>query len=369
MPLLNLARATVRAIVRADATCVELLAVRDGEAEPRAAVAYPALSGAVAVGDSVVLNVTATTLRLGTGGVDFVVRNETHSLPETLGEPVGGEHIVKLRYTPLQHAVQAAEMDPRYAAIWKSATDLQQTPIVVASLHSQIAPVAAGVKVARPHARVAYIMTDAAALPLGFSRLVRDLKNAKLIDATLTAGQAFGGDYECVTLASALLAARFIARADVVIVCQGPGNAGTGTRFGFSGIEQGQNLDLVSHLQGTAIGVLRLSLAEKRPRHYGLSHHSITALGLLAHAPGVIAFPKRPKQVTPAEYDALRQQVAQSPIAARHTLETASGAPALALLAAQNVRVTSMNRPPAADPLFFHAAAAAGVLAVRHLTL
>ena len=57
-------------------------------------------------------------------------------------------------------------------------------------------------------------MTDAAALPLAFSRLVRELTAAELLDATITAGQAFGGDYECVTVASVLLAARWIAGAD-----------------------------------------------------------------------------------------------------------------------------------------------------------
>jgi hypothetical protein len=370
--VLNRVRATVTAIVRADAASVELSIVRDGEqgGGTRGAVAYPALTGAVAVGDRVVLNTTACDLKLGTGGLDFVIHNESRPLPKTVGD-ADGAHIMKLRYTPLQHAVAAAEMDPRHAPIWEAAATLMRTPVVVGNLHSQIAAAAAAVKAARPDARVAYVMTDGAALPIGFSRLVRDLKDAGLIDVTLTAGQAFGGDYECVTVASALLAARFIARGDVVLVCQGPGNAGTGTRFGFSGIEQGAHLDLAGRLWGTPIGVLRVSFADRRARHHGLSHHTVTALGLLAQAPALLAFPAAaaavPDGVSTADLAALRAAVDNSPLAALHEIVEADGAAGLALLAERSVSVTSMGRSPADDPIFFHAAAAAGALAAQHV--
>lgn len=357
--MLTRARGTVLAITRAEADAVELTVAVEGDPEPRTALAYPALSGPIAPGDSVVLNTTARDMKLGTGGLDFVIHNESRPLPETVGGTEG--HIVKLRYTPLQHAVEAVEMDPRHAGVWESAETLTNAPVIVGNLHSQIAPAAAGVKAARPNARIAYVMTDAAALPLGLSRLVRDLKSAGLLDATLTAGQAFGGDYECVTTASALLAARFVARADVILVCQGPGNAGTGTRYGFSGIEQGMLLDLAAHLGGVAIGILRLSEAEGRERHRGLSHHSITALGRLAVSPALLAFPSG----APA---ALREAVERSPIARRHRIEEADGGPGIALLAARGLRVSSMGRTPEDDPVFFHAAAAAGELASRHLT-
>lgn len=356
--MLTKARGKVLAITRAGADAVEITVALDGEETPRPALAYPALSGPVAVGDSVVLNTTARHLKLGTGGLDFVIHNESRPLPETVGGAEG--HIVKLRYTPLQHAVETVEMDPRYASVWERAEALPGTPVVVGNLHSQIAPAAAGVKAARPDARVAYVMTDAAALSLGLSRLVRDLKDAGLLDATLTAGQAFGGDYECVTSASALLAARHIARADAILVCQGPGNAGTGTRYGFSGIEQGMLLDLAGGLGGTAIAVLRLSLAEKRDRHHGLSHHSVTALGRIARSPALLAFPT-------SATAALREAVESSPLAGRHRIEDADSGPGMALLAARGVRVSSMGRAPQDDPIFFHAAAAAGALAARHI--
>ncbi len=366
--MLTKARAIVLAITSADANHVLLSVQAENEAEPRTALAYPSLTGPVHVGDMVVLNTTATTLKLGTGGVDFVIHNESRPLPDAAsGADEPDAHIVKLRYTPLQHAVAAVETNPAHAAVWERAQTLLQTPVVALGLHSQLAPAAAAVKAARPDARVAYVMTDAAALGIGFSALVRDLKAAGLLDATLTAGQAFGGDYECVTVASGLLAARWIARADVILVGQGPGNAGTGTRFGFSGIEQGPLLDMAGRLWGTPIAPLRLSLADKRARHAGLSHHSVTTLGLLAQSPALIAFPAENEDLPEATLAPLREAVENSPIARTHTIMEADGTPGMALLARLGVRVTSMGRAPDQDTVFFHAAAAAGALAASHI--
>ena len=53
----------------------------------------------------------------------------------------------------------------------------------------------------------------------------------------ISAGQSFGGDLEAVTVHSALLGAKHVVGADVTIVIQGPGNLGTGTGWGFSGVQ------------------------------------------------------------------------------------------------------------------------------------
>ena len=58
----------------------------------------------------------------------------------------------------------------------------------------------------------------------------------------------------------------------------GPGIAGTGTKYGFTGIEQGPILDAVKKLGGMPISIPRISFADKRDRHQGISHHSITVL-------------------------------------------------------------------------------------------
>lgn len=316
------------------------------EMETRRAVNYPALTGPAFAGDDVLLNTTAQALKLGTGGYDFVSANLSRPLPKNAGD--GRGHIIKGRYLPCQLAVLTLEEQEQHAHVWER--DLEAMPVLVGQLHSQIAPAAAGLHLAGRR-RVAYVMTDAAALPLAFSRLTRDLKAAGLVHVTLTCGQAFGGDFETVTLHSALLAAKHIAGCDALIVCQGPGNAGTGTKYGFSGIEQAQNLDIAKALGGATVAIARLSSADRRERHLGVSHHTRTALDL-AYSRCLVPLPEG---VDPSVVSALPPG---------HTVRFVPNAQAaLELLAARTVPVTSMGRTPAEDPLFFLAAAAAGLAA------
>ena len=98
----------------------------------------------------------------------------------------------------------------------------------VRPLHSMVGPVAAGAKRAGG-ARVVYVMTDGAALPGAFSRLVFDLRGAGLLDGWVTCGQAFGGELEAVTVWTGMLAAKEMLGADVIVVADGPGNLGTDT--------------------------------------------------------------------------------------------------------------------------------------------
>jgi Protein of unknown function (DUF3866) len=327
--------ARITAIERVDSQALWGRALIEGEAEVRRIIAYPRLTGPLAVGDLVWLNVTATALALGTGGVDFVMGSLTDKHadePETREE-----HIIKLRYTPLQHAVAVAEQGPD----WDDSATLAGLPVVACLLHSQVALVAAAVKAATPTKRIAYVMTDSAALPLGFSKLVAQLRALGLLDVTLTCGQAFGGERECVTLPSALLAARTAESADVVIVGPGPGNAGTGTRYGFSGIEQAWALRVTTALGGRALCCLRASSADARPRHQGISHHSHTVLALAGGHPEV-GWP----------HDL------PLPEGLSASFLLADPEPGLALLQKNHLRVTSMGRTVEQDPLFFRVSAA-----------
>ena len=97
----------------------------------------------------------------------------------------------------------------------------------------------------------------------------------------MTVGQAYGGEYEAVTLHSGLLAARHVLGADVAVVIQGPGNVGTGTTWGYTGVAAGEALNAASTLRGRGVGALRVSDADPRERHRGISHHSRTAYGRL----------------------------------------------------------------------------------------
>jgi hypothetical protein len=324
------------------------------------AIAYPQLSGACAVGDRVLVNTTAVDLGLGTGGVHFVVARAGEGEGVALDEPSGG-HIMKLRYTPLQVDVcSVEEQSSAHHETMRSADDLGGMPVACCGLHSQVPLVAAAVKHAEPALRVAYVMTDFAALPLALSEIIRASVEAGLIDATITCGQAFGGQYEAVNVHSGLLAARHVARADVAIVAIGPGVVGTATPFGHGGVAQGEAVNAVGALRGTPVATLRVSFSDERSRHRVVSHHTLTALSRIALAPALVPVPLLPAAQAAEVADALQS----SGVLRRHRrVECGSGfAPAPDM---RGVRVSTMGRGPGDDPAFFAAAFAAGEVCAR----
>lgn len=326
----------------------------DGAAGPHVAVAYASLTGPCAEGERVLCNTTAVDLGLGTGGEHFVVARAGTGV--SFEDPVPG-HIMKLRYTPLQRDVTVVEepASGNHEAM-AEARDLGGMPVVCCGLHSQIALVAAAVKDRMPDARVAYLMTDEAALPLAVSRLVPRLVEVGLLDSTITVGQAFGGQTEAVNLYSGLLAARCVLKADVTIVAIGPGIPGTATPFGHSGIAQGQALNAAYSLGGTPIAALRLSFADERPRHVPVSHQTLTALGSVALCRVLVPVPVLDEPLGEAVASALDRACIREHHECRMV---AIGS----LPDTRGIEVRTMGRVVADDPAFFYASAAAGVLA------
>jgi hypothetical protein len=198
-------------------------------------------------------------------------------------------------------------------------------------------------------------MTDAAALPLALSDLVAALRQAGFVHLTVTAGQAFGGDLEAVNVASALTLARAVGEADAVVVAMGPGGVGTASALGFGALEQAAVLDTVDWLGGTPVACLRYSEADRRDRHRGLSHHSVTVLARATHARAVVPVPEGVPAVAAA--------VAEAGIDRRHDVRSVRVPDAAALLAAAGIEVTTMGRGAGDEPDFFAVAAAAGVAA------
>ena len=311
------------------------------------ALAHPPLVGHPEPGDAVLLNVTALDLGLGTGGHALVV-----ALPDRLPpDRQGPGHLVKARYTPLQAVVLGAdEQDaPTHDALaGGEPLPSPGMPVVVADLHSSLPAVLAGVLAARPSARVAYVMTDGGALPLWLSRTVAALRDR--LCGTVTVGQAFGGDLEAVTLHSGLLAAARVLAADVAVVTQGPGNLGTGTAWGFSGVAAGEAVNAAVAVGARPVAVLRMSSADPRQRHRGVSHHSTTAYGRVALVPADV--------VVPSSWAALVDPVRSA--LSRHRLVEVDDDGLLEALADWSPLLSTMGRGLADDPVAFVAAAAAG---------
>jgi hypothetical protein len=347
----------VEVVEASERICRARVALDDGEI---IAAGFPSMLGALAPGDGVIVNTTALDLDLGTGGEGFILWNL-----DGLGPPgPGSGHIVKLRYTPWQTEVLAAEApeSPDHASL-READSIAGVPVVACGLHSQIAGVAAGIKAARPEARVSYLMTDGAALPLAWSKLVAMLKERGLIDTTCTAGHAFGGDIEAVNVFSGMAGLVHARSADVVVAAMGPGVVGTGTALGFTALEQGQLLDAATGLGGRSVACLRISFADARPRHSGVSHHTITALRIAAREPSLLVVPELPGD----GHSNLRRQLEAAGLGSRHEITSADGAPGLELLAHRGVTVTSMGRTVAETPELFLGASAAGRVAAELL--
>ena len=327
----------------------------DVDGERATAIAYPELVGPVTVGDTVILNTTAVALGLGTGGVHFVIAVEGVSTAED--EPAG--RVMKARYTPVQSAVMGVEETHR--DVLEGSRGLEQTPVVCAPLHSMVAPVAAGARRAGASS-VVYVMTDGAALPGAFSRLVFELREAGLLDGWITCGQAFGGELDAVTVWTGMLAAREVMGADVIVVADGPGNLGTDTTWGVSALGSGNALNAAATIGGRPIPALRVSFADPRERHRGLSHHSLTILRDVCKVESNVPVPTL---VDDEQREAVWGALRAAKLEERHQLVDVEGRPALDELHARGVVARSMGRTEEDDPAFFLAAGAAGVLAGR----
>jgi Protein of unknown function (DUF3866) len=328
------------------------------------ALAYTGLTGRPAPGDEVLLNTSALDLGMGTGGYALVVAVPGRLPPD----PHGPGHLVKARYTPLQTTVLGAdEQGSPHHDVLREADDLGGIPVVIADLHSALPAVLAAflaeldapagvVRQAGPSARdrVVYVMLDGGALPAWFSRTAAMLRELGWLAATVTTGQAFGGDLEAVTLHSGLLAARHVLDASMVVVAQGPGNLGTGTRWGFSGVAAGEAVNAAAVLGGRPIASLRISDADPRERHRGISHHSLTAYGRVALARADVVVPD-----LPGDFGA-RVRTEAEPLAARHNLVTVGTGGLLEVLAACPVPLSTMGRGLDEDAAYFLAAGAAG---------
>jgi hypothetical protein len=307
------------------------------------------------------LNVAALERGLGTGGYALVIAVLDAEGRVAAQPPQPSGHLVKARYLPLQAMVAGAdEQGSPHHELLADADSIDGMPVVVADLHSALAPILLAIADDRPSTRTVYVMSDQGALPLAFSRSVAELRASGLLAGTVTVGQAFGGDLEAVSVHSGLLAARLALDAEIVVVSQGPGNLGTGTRWGFSGVIAGEAINAAAVLGGRPVATLRISGADSRQRHRGVSHHSLTAYGRVALCQADIAVPDLASDGSPAMVELASAVAAGLGQLSRHQLITVDLTGLRTVLAASPIRLSSMGRGLDEDPGYFLAAAAAG---------
>lgn len=328
---------------RGTVVSVDPLEVEVGR-ERRRAWVDEVLLGEVLVGDEVVVNVAALDLGLGSGGFDVVHVNLTRGLE---GGEEGGAHVMKLNYTSLQHAVEPVE---RPVAGFESAP-----PVVVLPLHGHLAPICWAAARAAPGTRVGYVQTGGGALPGSMSRDVRRLRELGLLTGHVTAAPAYGGEHEALGVVGALDAVGSLGW-EAVAVGPGPGMIGSETAYGHGGMEALGNTHAALALGLPTLISPRLSGADPRERHRGLSHHTRAVLDLLL-APVDVAVPEGEPEVATALAEA---------DTARHRIRTAPAD--LDGYAASGLPRSTMGRDLEQDPLFFAAPLAAGRILGEQLT-
>jgi Protein of unknown function (DUF3866) len=321
---LSLRRGTVSAVRGQNDELIRL----DVDGEP--CLAYPRLTGPVEIGDDVVVNVQARELGLGSGGFDILYLNLTRGL----GAPATPEaHVMTLPYTPLQAAVRHVEEDGPLA------TSLEGMPVVCCSLHSQVAPVCAGLR--RRDLRVAYVQIGGGALPVSLSDALRALKAGGRVGVAVAVAPCLDGDVQSVTIASALAWIKGQGY-DVVVCSIGPGIVGTASALGHGGLAAAEAANTARALGGAPILAVRYSEADPRERHQGVSHHTRAILELTSDA--IVAWPHgldAPDWLQPREevhVEGWHEDCARLPL-------------------------SHMGRGMDADPCFFMAAYAAGLVA------
>jgi hypothetical protein len=328
------------------------------------ALAYTGLVGMPRPGDRVLLNVGALDRRLGTGGYALIV-----AVPDRLpADPKASPgHVVKARYTPLQTMVLGVdEQESPHHDVLRDAAGIDGMPVIMADLHSALPAILAGLRQAHPQVRAVYVMTDGGALPIAFSRTVAGLFKAGWLAGSITVGQAFGGELEAVNVHTGLLAAAHVLRADVAVVAQGPGNLGTDSPWGYSGVASGEAINATAVLGGRAVASLRVSEADPRERHRGVSHHSLTTYGRVALAPADLPCPLLGGEFGEHVLEQARRLAADS--AGRLTLREVDTSGLADALLSSPVRLSTMGRGLDEDRASFVTAAAAGRFAATLLS-
>jgi hypothetical protein len=291
------------------------------------------MTGPVALGDEVLVNVQAVALGLGSGGFDVLYANLTRGLEL---DPEEDAHVMKLPYTPLQHAVRHAEESGA------SLETLNGLPVVCCSLHSQLGPAAAGLGEGR---RVAYVQVPGGALPVALSDTVRALRGRGLVETTVAVGACVEGDVACVSAAAAFIWAAQQGF-DAVLCSVGPGIVGTASPWGHGGLSVADAVLTARALGGRPVLAVRYSEGDARERHRGLSHHTRAVLAVAGETeigwPDGLDVPDALAGATPVDVTGWEQACAGIPL-------------------------FHMGRGPDDDPWFFAVAFAAGRVASSHL--
>jgi hypothetical protein len=220
--------------------------------------------------------------------------------------------------------------------------------VLVLPLHGHLAPAAWAAHQAAPGARIGYLQTGGGALPGSLSRDVAELRERELLCGHVTAAPAYGGEYEAISVAGGLDAAANSLGWDAVLAGPGPGIIGSESRLGHGGTAALDTAHAALALGMPTLLSPRLSSADPRERHRGVSHHTLVVMSMLLAA---VEVPVPAGEAVPiavlAEASGWRHRITEM-------------TPDLNGYAASGLPVRTMGRGIEEDPLFYAAPLAAG---------
>ncbi|MDF2672719.1 MAG: hypothetical protein K0R09_984 [Clostridiales bacterium] len=242
------------------------------------AINYILETGLCIVGDLVVINTIGNRLGLGTGGYNFIYFNMSN---KSNGEQIldrNQGHIIKMKYTPGQLRVKAIEENIEYKKLFSKETKLLPKPVIYTILHSMISPLVKSIKYIKPDAIISCVYTYGGAMNANNSFTLKKLRASGLINSVITTGECYGGDYESINIATGILFGFNQLNSDIIIVCCGPGVAGSSTYYGYSTFDFIGPIYITKLLGLCPVLIPRISMADNRERHMGVSMQSISIL-------------------------------------------------------------------------------------------
>lgn len=326
------------------------------------ALNYVKETGRCNVGDVIYVNTIGVRLGLGTGGYHIVYCNISRNLEiETKYDRAEG-HIIKMKYTPMQFRVKSIEEYNEFKSLFDSPVDLNGKPVIYAMLHSMLPPVACTIKYKNPDVRITCIYTYGGSMNAKNSFILRELKSKGLVDYIVTIGECHGGDFEAINIYTALIYSFMKLSSDIVIVCCGPGIAGTSTYYGFSTLDFILPVYAGKSLGCTPILIPRVSFSEERKRHTGLSMQTVALLSCLDF-PVYVPFLKN--EGLSMIYSILEK----NKINKKHNVEEVSEAFAKKSMEKWGIDGKVMGRSYNEDTYYFENCSAAGIFALKIISI
>lgn len=318
-------------------------------------------TGMCAVEDLVVINTIGNRLGLGTGGYNFVYLNLSNKSGEGKVLDRNHGHIIKMKYTPGQIRVKAVEERIEYKNVFDVEPKLLPRPVVYAILHSMISPLVTTIKYIMPNAIISCVYTYGGAMNANNSFTLKRLRSSGLLNSVITTGECYGGDYEAINITTGIIFGLGKLNSDIIIVCCGPGVAGSSTYYGFSTFDFIGPIYIAKLLDLFPVLIPRISMADKRERHKGVSMQSLSILQTIDFPVHVPVY-KDNEDIEGFNY--IYNQLSDNGIINKHKVQFIDDPIIKKAIDFANINTRVMGRNYIEDPSFFNNCSSAGVYSV-----